>query len=347
MLAIAGDIVIVLLAAAVGGGAGWLLGRRGRDRDVAAARDDATTGALSLADDLYARTQRLQVIEARLARAQEQLAGRSGALAAANERAEASERATEGRAREFAALEHERSRLASRVGELVAECAASTAVAEAARAEIDGWRARLETAEREFLALSARVAELEPMLDGLHRSEAALSEAASRLSAIDSAAAERSREIARLEGELGMRQSQIAGLRARIAALEPLEAALAERDARIRELEAAHPAPAPAAAIAPASPGTRLPEVPAPGRRRRAVNGNQRDDLKRIPGIGPATERVLHDAGIFTFRQIANWHAEDLAAITRRLGDSAARLKRDEWIAGARREHLKKYGEAP
>jgi len=44
MLAIAGEIVIVLLAAAAGAAVGWLLGRRGRDRAVAAARDDATTG---------------------------------------------------------------------------------------------------------------------------------------------------------------------------------------------------------------------------------------------------------------------------------------------------------------
>ena len=198
----------------------------------------------------------------------------------------------------------------------VDESAASGAATRGARAEIDGWRVRLEDAEREFLALSARVAELETMLDGLHRSEAALAEAASRLSTLDSAAAERQREIGRLEQELGMRESHTDGLRARIAALEPLEAVLAEREARIRELEAALPVPAPAAAMAPASSVTRLPEMPAPGRRKRGVNGSERDDLKRIPGIGPATERVLHDAGVYTFRQIATWRRRDLAAIT-------------------------------
>jgi len=144
-----------------------------------------------------------------------------------------------------------------------------------------------------------------------------------------------------------MRESQLEGLRARIAALEPLEAALAEREARIRELEAALPASAPAAAMPSASAATRLPELPAAPRRGRARNGSGRDDLKRIPGIGPATERILHDAGVYTFRQIANWRREDLEAITAKLGDSPARLKRDDWIDGARREHLKKYGEAP
>lgn len=330
MLAIAGEIVVVLLAAAAGGAAGWLLGRQGRDRAVTAAREEVTAGTLSLADDLYARTQRLQVLEGRIARLQEQLAGRSGALAAANERIGALEKEAETRAREFTALEHERARLAARVGELVAESAANAAAADGARGEIERWRARFEAAEQEFLALSARIAELEPMLGGLHRSEAALADAASRLRAAEGALAERRREIERLTGELGVRESQIAGLHARIATLE-----------------AAAPAPAAAAAIPPASVATRLPELPARRARKRSANGSQRDDLKRIPGIGPATERILHNAGIFTFRQIANWRPEDLDAIGAKLGDSPARLKRDAWIDGARREHLKKYGEAP
>jgi predicted flap endonuclease-1-like 5' DNA nuclease len=312
MLAIAGEIVVVVLAAVAGAGAGWLLARRGRDRVIAAAREEATAGTLSLADALYARTQRLHAVEARLVRAQEQLAGRTGALAATTERIKAIENEAEVASREFAALEHERGRLAARVAELV-----------------------------------ARVAELEPVLDGLRGHEAALAEAAFRLRAADADAAARAREIERLEGALGMRESQLEGLHARIATLEPLEAALAEREARIRELEAALPAPASAPAMAAASPATRLPELPGTARRKRAPNGSQRDDLKRIPGIGPATERVLHSFGVYTFRQIANWRREDLEAITAKLGDSPARLKQDDWIDGARREHVKKYGEAP
>jgi predicted flap endonuclease-1-like 5' DNA nuclease len=276
MFATAGEIVVVVFAAAAGAAAGWVLARRARNRAVASAREEATAGTLSLADDLYARTQRLHAVEARLARAQEQLGGRTAALAATTERIQRIENEAEIASREFAALEHERARLASRVAELV-----------------------------------ARVAEIE-----------------------------------RLEGALGMRESQLDGLRARIAALEPLEAAVAEREARIRELEAALAPPAATSAIGTASPATRLPELPGP-RRGRAPNGSPRDDLKRIPGIGPATERILHSIGVFTFRQIANWRREDLEAITAKLGDSPARLKRDEWIDGARREHLKKYGDAP
>jgi predicted flap endonuclease-1-like 5' DNA nuclease len=254
MLAIAGEIVVVVLAAAAG----------------AAAREEATAGTLSLADDLYARTQRLHAVEARLARAQEQLGGRTAALAATTERIQRIENEAEVARREFAALEHERARLASRVTELV-----------------------------------VRVAEIE-----------------------------------RVEGAQDAREQ--VSLRARIAALEPLERSpsggadprleAAPRLRRIRDRVGLAGDPAPRAAR------------PAAGR---APNGSPRDDLKRIPGIGRATERILHSVGVFTFRQIANWRREDLEAITAKLGDSPGRLKRDDWIDGARREHLKKYGEAP
>jgi hypothetical protein len=44
MLVIAGEIVIVLVAAGAGAAAGWLLGRRERGRAVVAAREEATAG---------------------------------------------------------------------------------------------------------------------------------------------------------------------------------------------------------------------------------------------------------------------------------------------------------------
>ena len=280
MLAIAGEIVVVLLAAAAGAAAGWLLARRGRDRVVAAAREEATAGTLSLADDLYARTQRLHAVEARLARAQDQLAGRTGALAATTERIKAIENEAEVASREFAALEHERARLAARVAELV-----------------------------------ARVAELEPMLDGLRGNEAALAEAASRLSAADTAAAARARDRAP-RGALAMRESQLEGLRARIAALEPLEAALAgaRRGSASSRPRYPRPLPPPQCVGLAGDPAAR---AAAPGGRARtaAARRPQADPRHR-----PATERVLHSAGVYTFRQIANWRREDLEAITDKLG---------------------------
>ena len=58
------------------------------------------------------------------------------------------------------------------------------------------------------------------------------------------------------------------------------------------------------------------------------------DDLKTIQGIGPTYERKLQQAGIKTFRDLAN---ADEEAITAAVGTAAARRARQEqWVAQAR-----------
>jgi predicted flap endonuclease-1-like 5' DNA nuclease len=62
----------------------------------------------------------------------------------------------------------------------------------------------------------------------------------------------------------------------------------------------------------------------------------QGDDLKRIPGIGPSFERALHDAGVTTFQQIADWAPQDVERIARQLRTAPARIVRGRWIERAR-----------
>lgn len=69
------------------------------------------------------------------------------------------------------------------------------------------------------------------------------------------------------------------------------------------------------------------------------------DDLKQIWGVGPALERLLHQQGIFYFRQIASWTAEDISTIDQKLDTFKGRILRDDWISGAKEEHFRKYGE--
>ncbi len=59
-----------------------------------------------------------------------------------------------------------------------------------------------------------------------------------------------------------------------------------------------------AEAAAEPEPAVAQPEAPA-----------ARDDLKRIEGIGPVMERVLNEAGITTFAQLAQRTPEELQAI--------------------------------
>ncbi|MDD4747596.1 MAG: hypothetical protein PHW19_09970 [Salinivirgaceae bacterium] len=63
---------------------------------------------------------------------------------------------------------------------------------------------------------------------------------------------------------------------------------------------------------------------------------NEKDDLKMISGIGPYIEEKLHDLGIFTFKQISNLKAKDIADIDEAIESFSGRIERDQWIEQAK-----------
>ncbi|MDH4085010.1 MAG: hypothetical protein OEU99_15830, partial [Nitrospira sp.] len=71
----------------------------------------------------------------------------------------------------------------------------------------------------------------------------------------------------------------------------------------------------------------------------------QKDDLQKINGIGPAFAQTLNKLGTYTFVQIARWKPEDIEKISKRLETDPERIKREHWIADAKKQHYKKYGE--
>jgi predicted flap endonuclease-1-like 5' DNA nuclease len=71
------------------------------------------------------------------------------------------------------------------------------------------------------------------------------------------------------------------------------------------------------------------------------------DDLKLIVGVGPVLERMLHNLGIATFRQIARWTERDVAEFDAKLPEFPGRIVRDQWVTQARALHQSKYGERP
>jgi predicted flap endonuclease-1-like 5' DNA nuclease len=71
----------------------------------------------------------------------------------------------------------------------------------------------------------------------------------------------------------------------------------------------------------------------------------QQDDLKKIHGIGPAFAQTLHKLGTRTFIQIARWKQEDIEKIAKKLETDPERIKREKWIADAKKHHYQKYGE--
>jgi len=69
------------------------------------------------------------------------------------------------------------------------------------------------------------------------------------------------------------------------------------------------------------------------------------DDLKLIVGIGPVLERMLHQLGVATYRQIARWSERDIDDFDAKLHEFPGRIRRDAWVTQARALHQSKYGE--
>ena len=92
------------------------------------------------------------------------------------------------------------------------------------------------------------------------------------------------------------------------------------------------PAAAPAVAEAPeasAVPGTK-PEFLT------AARDSGPDDLKKIKGVGPKLEMLLHSMGVYHFDQVAAWTADEVAWVDDNLEGFKGRVSRDEWVAQAK-----------
>ena len=70
-----------------------------------------------------------------------------------------------------------------------------------------------------------------------------------------------------------------------------------------------------------------------------------KDDLQKINGIGPVFAQTLNELGTYTFIQIARWKPEDIKKISKKLDTDPERIKRENWIADAKKQHFRKYGE--
>ncbi|MDT8345605.1 MAG: NADH-quinone oxidoreductase subunit NuoE [Thermohalobaculum sp.] len=58
------------------------------------------------------------------------------------------------------------------------------------------------------------------------------------------------------------------------------------------------------------------------------------DDLRKISGVGPKLEVLLHELGVFHFDQIAAWTSAEIAWIDERLSFKG-RIEREGWVAQA------------
>jgi predicted flap endonuclease-1-like 5' DNA nuclease len=136
-----------------------------------------------------------------------------------------------------------------------------------------------------------------------------------------------------LQADLDARLSELEELKAKIKGeMERDRAAeIARLKVQVTELEMmARSVKEPVIKVSPSSA-----RPPSPG---------ERDDLKKIFGIGPVLERLLNSHGIYCFQQIADWSAQDVQHYDQLLKDFRGRIVRDHWIDSARKEYHKKYG---
>ncbi len=157
---------------------------------------------------------------------------------------------------------------------------------------------------------------------------------------------ERDEQLATLQRELQRLHTEHQALQRTVRSIPEKDEQIERLQKRLRELRATQrtTAAAPATAPAPQTPSdgaaTAPPSSPPKGSKPR-----QGDDLKKIQGIGPVFAETLQKLGTRTYIQIARWKPADVEKIAKKLATDPERIKRENWIAGAKKQHYEKYKE--
>ncbi|HAT68867.1 MAG TPA: hypothetical protein DCS22_00060, partial [Flavobacteriaceae bacterium] len=64
-----------------------------------------------------------------------------------------------------------------------------------------------------------------------------------------------------------------------------------------------------------------------------------KDDLKKISGVGPFIEEKLNSIGIYTYEQISKFRKEDIENVTALIEFFPGRIERDNWKGQAEALH--------
>ncbi|WP_407929717.1 50S ribosomal protein L21 [Kangiella shandongensis] len=80
--------------------------------------------------------------------------------------------------------------------------------------------------------------------------------------------------------------------------------------------------------------GAKKPAKKAPAKKA-AAKKTDGDDLTQLSGVGPVIVKKLNEAGVTTFKQIAEWTAEDVARLDEELSFKG-RIERENWIDQAK-----------
>jgi predicted flap endonuclease-1-like 5' DNA nuclease len=257
----------------------------------------------------------------------------AAAAKAAEERLAAEARAAEEARAAAAAKAVEDARLAveAKAAELARVAAAAKAAEDKAAAE-ERLATEAKAVEEARAAAAAKAAE-----DKAAEEERRATEAKAAEEARVAEAAKKAAEDARLAAEA--KAAEQARLAAAVKAVQQERRATEAKAAEETRVAAAAKAaqdkaseePAVAATTAPADevhPGSKPQGIAAPAE-------GEADDLKLIKGIGPKNEKACHALGIYQFRQIADWTAEEAIWVGHHIA-FPGRIEREHWIAQAK-----------
>ena len=204
-----------------------------------------------------------------------------------------------------------------------------------------------EAADAAERTAGERVA-LDKMAEELAAARARVADADRLESELVSCALERdslSAELDRLQTELRETQTRQAAATA-VAVAVAAESAAEETPETLPHEAGPPPAAEPAASVEPPTREEALARMSEVAARTAGDGPVADDDLKKVHGIGPKLEQTLKDLGITSFKQIANFRAEDVALVTAALDAFKGRIERDDWMGSAAEQHMSKYGES-
>ncbi|MEM7082724.1 MAG: hypothetical protein AAF465_08320 [Pseudomonadota bacterium] len=70
----------------------------------------------------------------------------------------------------------------------------------------------------------------------------------------------------------------------------------------------------------------------------------EKDDLKKIWGVGPVMEKTMNKLGIYLFRQVAALRKKDIEWVASHINTFPDRINRDDWVGQAAALRKEKYG---
>ncbi|MDF0675486.1 MAG: hypothetical protein P0120_14280 [Nitrospira sp.] len=156
---------------------------------------------------------------------------------------------------------------------------------------------------------------------------------------------ERDEQIASLQRQLQDLQAERHKLLQEVQSIPGKDEQIDRLQKRFRELRTALRANTAPATSGPRQSSQNGAVSNAQGRQPKVSKNVQEDDLKKICGIGPVFADTLNKMGTRTFIQIARWKPEDIEKIAKKLDADPERIKRENWIADAKKQHYRKYGE--